>query len=537
MTYAKLYNPKQTPQSEPIHGKAQVENNAGGFVFKIDKWARLDRFLILGSDSATYYQTAKKLTRENAGVVLDCWAEDPARTAQTIGDISHNGRAPKQDPAIFALAIGATHDSGMVRHAAYSAVHRVCRTASHLFQWVETCRQLGKGWGRGMKRVVAKWYADRDTNALAYQSIKYRSRAGYDHKRLIEVAHRGAGADEARKALYLWLRGKEVAPDTLPPLVQAHLKAMKAEDRKQLMALVSEHRLPWEAIPTDALNDPGVWKAMVPHLGLTALIRNLGNMTACGAIGPMDADAVSRLKNQQDLRKSRIHPFAILQALAVYRSGHGVRGAKQWTPVRQVIDALDGAFYDAFANVEPTGKRIMLALDISGSMGSPIMGSPLSCREGAAAMALVTMATEPNTMAVGFTSSGGGYGGRWGGGQTGLTELAISPRQRLDDVVRYAASLPMGGTDCALPMLYAARKGMPVDAFVILTDNETWHGSIHPVQALNEYRSRMGIKAKCIVAAMTATDFSIADPSDSAMLDVVGFDSNCPALISDFIRQ
>ncbi len=537
-SYAKLYNPSRTPQSEPLPGLPQTANNAGGYVFQIDKWARLERFMILGSDSATYYQTAKALTRENARIVEECWASDPARTAQIIGDISHNGRAPKQDPAIFALALGAIHDREDVRQSAYSAVHRVCRTASHLFQWTDTCRQLGKGWGRGMKRVVAKWYADRDTDALAYQAIKYRTRKSYSHKRLIEVAHRGAGENDARKALYLWMRGKKTPVEGLPPVVQAHLSAMKAPDRAALMSLVSEYRLPWEAIPTDALNDPGVWKAMLPHLGLTAIIRNLGNMTACEAIGPMDAaDVVARLTSEQDIRKSRVHPFSILQALAVYRSGHGVRGSKSWTPVRQVLDALDGAFYKAFANVEPTGKRIMLALDISGSMSSPIMGSPLSCREGAAALALVTMATEANTLAVGFTSSGGGYGGRWGAGQTGLTPLAISPRQRLDDVVRYTASLPMGGTDCALPMQIALQEGWKIDAFVVITDNETWSGQVHPVQALKEYRKRTGINAKCIVVGMTSTGFSIADPSDGGMIDLVGFDSNGPSLISDFIRQ
>jgi 60 kDa SS-A/Ro ribonucleoprotein len=33
---------------------------------------------------------------------------------------------------------------------------------------------------------------------------------------------------------------------------------------------------------------------------------------------------------------------------------------------------------------------------------------------------------------------------------------------------------------------------------------------------------------------MTATEFSIADPSDAGMLDVVGFDTATPQLITDF---
>ena len=550
MSYVKLFNPFKTHQSEPVPGKDQVANNAGGYVFQIDKWARLNRFLILGSDSATYYQKARKLTRENAEIVLECWSEDPQRTAQTIGDISHSARAPKQAPAIFALALGANHADEPARQAAYAAVPRVCRTASHLFEWIDVCQKLGKGWGRGMKRVLTNWYEARDTDALAYQAIKYRSRSGFNHKRAIEVAHKGAGEDEARQALYLWARGKDVEADKLPVVVQAHLKAMKADNREALMQLVAEHRLPWEAIPTEALNDPGVWKAMLPHLGLTALIRNLGNMTACEAIKPMDcAEVVARLKNVEDLRKSRVHPFSVLQALAVYRSGHGVRGVKGWSPVSQVVDALDEAFYAAFANVEPTGKNILLALDVSGSMTSSMGGSPLSCREASAALALVTLATESNTQVVGFTATEGRYS-RGAGLIVGFTAtevryspgadlkpLPLSARQRLDDAVETVSNLPFGRTDCALPMLYAAHNMIPVDAFVIYTDNETWAGKIHPFQALQEYRKTMGRDAKCIVVGMTSTGFSIADPGDGGMLDIVGFDGSCPQLISDFIRQ
>jgi 60 kDa SS-A/Ro ribonucleoprotein len=35
---------------------------------------------------------------------------------------------------------------------------------------------------------------------------------------------------------------------------------------------------------------------------------------------------------------------------------------------------------------------------------------------------------------------------------------------------------------------------------------------------------------------MVSTGFSIADPSDAGMLDVVGFDTNAPKVISDFAK-
>src|SRR5262249_48684788 len=162
------------------------------------------------------------------------------------------------------------------------------------------------------------------------------------------------------------------------------------------------------------------------------------------------------------------------------------KGALTWTPVPQVIDALNAAFYTAFANVEPTGRRILLALDVSGSMGgSRIAGTSLTPREGSAAMALMTAATEEHTHMVGLTARPGGRS--WQDGAA-LTPLTITPSMRLDDAVRKVSDLPFGGTDCALPMLHALESGLAVDAFVVYTDSETWAGIVHPVQALREYR-------------------------------------------------
>jgi 60 kDa SS-A/Ro ribonucleoprotein len=119
---------------------------------------------------------------------------------------------------------------------------------------------------------------------------------------------------------------------------------------------------------------------------------------------------------------------------------------------------------------------------------------------------------------------------------TGLSALDVSPRQRLDDVVRSISNIPFGGTDCALPMLEAERNRWMVDVFVVYTDNETWAGSIHPSQALRRYRERTGIPARLVVVGMASNGFSIADPDDAGMLDVVGFDAAAPQLIADFAR-
>jgi len=76
-----------------------------------------------------------------------------------------------------------------------------------------------------------------------------------------------------------------------------------------------------------------------------------------------------------------------------------------------------------------------------------------------------------------------------------------------------------------------------VDAFVVLTDNETWAGNVHPVQALKEYRRISGLDAKLVVVGMQSSNISIADPSDGGSLDVVGMDTSVPAVVADFLRD
>ena len=142
-----------------------------------------------------------------------------------------------------------------------------------------------------------------------------------------------------------------------------------------------------------------VWEALLEEMPITALVRNLATMTRVGLLDPSSAataHVVAELADAERIRRARVHPIAVLAALRTYASGRGARGRNEWWSVRQIVDALDAAFYTAFGNVTPTDKRLLLALDVSGSMESGwVAGIPgLSPRDASAALALVTAATE-----------------------------------------------------------------------------------------------------------------------------------------------
>lgn len=544
-----------TPQTEAIPGRTdQVKNNAGGFVFAVDDWKRLDRFLVLGTEGGTYYVDEKTLTVENAKAVLKCIEADGARTVARIVEVSQAGRAPKNDPALFALALCAAAKDVNTRKLALAALPKVARIGTHLFHFAAFVNAQ-RGWGRSLKNAVQAWYTTRPVEDLALQLVKYQQRDGWSHRDLLRLGHTYTG-DQARRAAFAWavnpsriegsmidtspmtagrkngtekvlpVRVMDQAPVELPPILAAYESLKRDPQAKTAVRLIREQSLPREAIPTELLNDVSVWDALLEDMPMTAMIRNLGKMSAVGLLKPASDAArhvAKRLGDRDVLRKARVHPFAILLAQKIYASGHGAKGKLSWSAVPQIVDALDDAFYAAFENVVPTGKRIMIGIDVSGSMTSPFMDSPLTMCEAAAAMAMVTARTERDYMIMGFNQ--------------GMQQVDISAKSRMDDVLKQTRSINGGGTDCSLPMTYSQAKGWKFDAFQVLTDNETWAGRIQPNQALQAYRNSTGINSKLVVTAFAATPFTIADPTDRGMLDIVGFSTDTPAVISDFIRD
>ena len=391
----------------------------------MDDWTRLARFLVLGAEGGTYYVREQTLTRENAEAVVRCLGSDGLRVVREIVAVSQSGRAPKNDPALFALALCAAVGDEATRREALAALPLVARTGTHLFHFTAFVDGM-RGWGRGLRQAVAHWYNAQDAAVLAYQTVKYQQRDGWSHRDLLRLSH-PVPATEQHRTLYHWATqgwpgvGDAPHPDAALRLVWASERAKRAGSAGEIVSLIRENDLPREAVPTQWLNDPSVWEALLARMPMTALIRNLATLTRVGLLPPgsdATAQVTAQLGDAVRLKKARVHPMAVLAALKIYAQGHGERGGNSWVPVAPVVDALDGAFYAAFGNVEATGRRWLLALDVSGSMnGSSIAGIPgLTPRLGSAAMALVTAATETQHQIVAFSAaSGGGYGGQYGG--------------------------------------------------------------------------------------------------------------------------
>jgi len=549
------------PQTVRAH-PSQVQNSAGGYSFPVSDEMRVTRFLILGCEGGSYYASEKKLTLENAQCVARMAqnASTHGRLVDIITDVSVEGRAPKQDSTMMALAIAiAQAPNTECKRNALAAIVRVCRIPTHLasflnyLQVVSKANSGGSGWGRGTRGAVKQWYAAKTGLSLAMAVTKFANREGWTIRDVLRKSHVHPKVlqDGAALAVQFAVNGSlpedlnvtdlSTESQSVVKFLQAvhGAKQMKPSEDKgasesqeaALCALIMQAGLVREHVPSHLLNSRNVWRTLLlagKGMPTEAMMRNLPKMSAVGVFeGPGShetiAAVVARLNSVDALKAARIHPMKVLVASKVYASGKGIKGSLSWAPVPAIVSALNSAFKLAFGTVQPSGKRMLLALDVSGSMECAMNGTPLTCRDGAAAMAVITASVEKDVRCLAFTSK--------------LVDFPIRGDEDVEAVVGRMSRMPFGGTDCSLPMLWALQNQVAVDCFVVYTDCETWAGSIHPFEALKKYRQGSGIHdAKMAVVGMSSNGFSIADPDDAGMMDFVGFDTATPDVLGMFAR-
>jgi 60 kDa SS-A/Ro ribonucleoprotein len=575
-----------TPQTQVIPGyeNSMSANNAGGQSFVTEDFTRLTRWLICGSEGGSYYVGEKQLTLENVSCLDRCLAQDGMGVINLIVEISTQGRALKQDPLLFALARAAsvgdstpTPEQAAVRKHALMMMPRVARTATMLFHFVNFYQQF-RGWSRGSRSAVAAWYTGMPVGKLAQQAWKYKSRDGWDHKDVLRLSHAKAtdgfaSAERSEIFKYLANPDESVLKKGLDGVATLDIMdadrfavSMENEQSRALrqiaaaeellhidptekgavskaVSLILDYRLEREAVPTGLLNEVRVWDALSTTMGLEALLRNFNKMTIVGLLAPLSDGSkriIDKLGSMEDLKAARVHPMRVLIAAKQYAAGRGQdRGGRTpltWTPNQRVIDALDAAFYLAFGTVVPTGKKVLAAADVSGSMsGGDVMGingfTPLMC---SAAMILVLLNTEPNSHAIGFDSAGYGRGGLTST-VPGCYELPLTPSMRVDQVLEVMSRHRGGATDTSLPIQYAMKKNMDVDAIATYTDGETFAGRVQPAESLAQYRKKVGHRVRAINLMTTANHVSVQDTKDQDVFEIAGFDSAVPGLISDFL--
>lgn len=292
------------PQSKPLDG--QVKNSAGGYSWQVDDIMRLRRFLILGVEGGTFYAKPQQLGLENATAIMRLLgAGRGCEVVDEIVDVSVNGRAAKQQPTLFALAMCARLGDVDTRRAAFDKLSTVCRIPTHLFMFIGFSESMGggSGWGR-LPRAIQAWYNDKKPEKLAYTCTKYRNREGWTHTDVLRLTHaKPSSAEHNLVFRYLTKGWAAVDPegdgsdivteckDLRALELLRNVEAAKTADEDEMLRLIAIAGLAREHIPTPLLNSVKIWETLLENMPMTAMMRNLAKMTNIGLIKDLSSAA------------------------------------------------------------------------------------------------------------------------------------------------------------------------------------------------------------------------------------------------------
>lgn len=533
MNYAKTL--QNTPQTMPLPGQNMVKNNAGGYGYQITAQQQLERFLLIGSEGGTYYVGEQKLTEDNAKVIIDLIKANDLSSLnvlRTVETFITQKRAPKIDASLFVLALLCTYAQPETKKEVYKALPTLLTTGTNLFMFVAQVNEL-RGWSAGLRKAIARWYTNKEDGKLAYQLVKYRNREGFTHKDVLRLAH-PKSTTISQNLLFKYAVDKYIfssdpinKTDHLDELLPKMILAFEAAKTKDitvgsLVRLIKEFNLTWEMIPTDYLNTPQVLTALLEKMPTVAMIRNLNRFAKAGMTKGMSETTKTIINklNKEAIEKSGIHPVNLINSLRTYSTGRGDKGDSTWDVNSSIVSALNDAYEFALKNVTPTGKTILIGLDVSGSMNNPVTKTSMTASQLGCVLAVTLAKTEKFSEVIGF--------------DTQLQKIPVGKHTTIESACK--AHVNGGGTDCSVPFAYALDTKAKYDAIVILTDSESWAGSRHGTVLLDTYRKKFNKDVKVIEIAMTATPHSQLPTNDSNILRVVGFDSTVVQIINEFLK-
>ncbi|MEN6290814.1 MAG: TROVE domain-containing protein, partial [Methanobacterium sp.] len=179
-------NKNIVPATKVLPG--MVKNDGGGASYAISNWSFLERFLIIGAESGTYYLGQEKHQTRNVDNVLKCIKENGKKVVDTIVDVSVSGKSMKNDSAIYALALCFALGDLETKLAAEQALIKVCRTGTHILMFSAFIKSM-RGFGKVVSRAINSWYYSKSDINLAIQLSKYQQREGWSHKDVFRLTH------------------------------------------------------------------------------------------------------------------------------------------------------------------------------------------------------------------------------------------------------------------------------------------------------------------------------------------------------------
>lgn len=328
-----------------------------------------------------------------------------------------------------------------------------CKKEMHLRSVVQvfTCLLANNINGKKYVRKVCKSVIERADDiieTLAYYITNYGKPIPNSLKRSLAEAMNNF--DEYQFAKYTRKNQKVTFKDVL------RLTHAVAKDEKQNLIFNKiindnlETPYTWETELSSKGNTKEVWEELISsnRLGYMALLRNLNNILNVN-VDNLDK-ALSSLTNENFIKKANILPFRY------YSAYNKLKENPNFTS--RIMLAIDEAMKSSIKNIEQLKGKTLIALDVSGSMGSPISrNSEIHCCDIGAVIACIANEICEDSLVLTFDND---------------VKKFILPRKSSLLKNIESVSFSYGGTNCSAPIRYIVDKKIKVDRIIMISDNE-----------------------------------------------------------------
>lgn len=510
--------------------RADARNEEGALAYSLAPKHALAQLAATGCFNGVFYAQAKDQLQTL--LTLADQVDDNVFLAKLA--VYSRERAYIKDMPAALLALLSKRDRALF-HRAFDRVVDNGRVLRTLFQMIRSGQFGRKSLSYSLQRAFQRWFNGASVGRLLSASIGNAPTL----RDVLRLA-RPTPKDNARRALFGWLTNKPVAqwvPATmadLPDEVRALQAYRSAEHAGDQIAILQRNKFRWDLL-ADGVRAPVVWKSIARQMGPQALRMNLNTLLRHGVLEDREiVDFVAeRIADRDEITQSRQFPY---QYLSAYLNSDAQVPQK-------IKAALAEAAEIACGNVPTLPGPIVIGLDVSGSMQSPITGgrghgatSKVRCVDVAALFASAILRRNPDSIVVPFDDK--------------TYSANFDPRDTILSLAERLAKFGGGGTNCSLPITLANTQ-LRQRAFagcVLVSDNESWigvgrHGSTAVMsewQAFVRNQARMqkgdsvGPKLACIDIQPYITT-QAAERSD--ILNVGGFSDAVFDVVASFFSS
>ena len=463
--------------------RTNTRNEAGGRAYQLAPKHALAQLAATGCFNGVFYQSAETQLDELRHLMSQ--VDDTYLTKLAV--YARQKASMKDMPAALLVELS-TRDTELM-HRVFGRVVNNGRVLRTVFQMIRSGQFGRSSLSSSLQRAFQNWLNEASVGKLLSASI------GHDPslRDVLRLA-RPTPKDNQRRALFGWLTGKEIdkcapAPEAdLPLEIQLLNSFRQATSDKQQVSILDHLSVRWDLLADSALSDD-VWKAIARKMGPQALRMNLNTLLRHkvfhGVFGQCHWDMVNyvanRLSDENEIRRSGQFPYQYLSAYL---------NASRDLP-EKIRGALHQAAEIACGNIPELPGPVVIGLDVSGSMQSPVTGyrgsgtTAVRCVDVAALFAAAILRRNPDSVIIPF--------------DTRAYDVRIDPHDSILSLSERLAKYGGGGTDCSIPLQRANQKyrDKRFAGCVLVSDCESWidtssqrhYWSSDPTATMDEWKT------------------------------------------------